>query len=401
MKRSALSSLFLLIVLVFALSGCGTLFAGGPGVQPVLQAGQPAIIESAPPADPAVQESPVLVPPVQEPITQPETQQPVPSTNDLFAQQEELVSLYERVNPGVVYVGLSQGSGSGFVIDSAGYIVTNNHVVAAGGPVQVMFHDGRVKDATIVGTDPDSDLAILKVDAQPGELTALPLGDSEAVRVGEIVVAIGSPFGLQNTMTTGIISGLSRAMPGGRNFNGPTYQIPDVIQTDAAINPGNSGGPLINLNGEVIGVNTAIESPVRANSGVGFAVPSNVVKVVSQQIIATGEVAHPYLGISGGTLTQSTAEALGLDPNTRGVLVSAVTSGGPAAGAGLRGGDPQTGLGGDIITAVDGRAVNEFDDLIGYVIQHTVVGQTIQLTVLRNGQTVTVPLVLGERPTAG
>ncbi|MBX7254338.1 MAG: trypsin-like peptidase domain-containing protein, partial [Candidatus Promineofilum sp.] len=300
----------------------------------------------------------------------------------------------------VVSVYMTSGSGSGFVIDPDGYIVTNNHVIAEGGPITVYFSNGEVKDATLVGTDTQADIALLKVDAAPGELTAVPLGDSDALEVGQSVVAIGSPFGLDNTMTTGIVSALSRSMPADETGLTGTYTIPNVIQTDAAINPGNSGGPLFNLAGEVIGVNTAIESPVRANSGVGFAVPSNVVKVVIAQLREGGAVKYPWLGIAGGTLTADMAEEMGLARTTRGVIVSEVTAGGPAATAGLQGGDATTGLGGDIIIGINDLTVTTFDDLLGYIVQETTIGQTVTLTVLRDGQQVTVPVTLGERPAA-
>jgi len=324
--------------------------------------------------------------------------QPVPVAPT--TQEETYIELYKRVNPAVVSVYMTSGSGSGFVIDPDGYIVTNNHVIAEGGPITVYFSNGEVKDATLVGTDTQADIALLKVDAAPGELTAVPLGDSDALEVGQSVVAIGSPFGLDNTMTTGIVSALSRSMPADETGLTGTYTIPNVIQTDAAINPGNSGGPLFNLAGEVIGVNTAIESPVRANSGVGFAVPSNVVKVVIAQLREGGAVKYPWLGIAGGTLTADMAEEMGLARTTRGVIVSEVTAGGPAATAGLQGGDATTGLGGDIIIGINDLTVTTFDDLLGYIVQETTIGQTVTLTVLRDGQQVTVPVTLGERPAA-
>ena len=324
--------------------------------------------------------------------------QPVPVAPT--TQEEIYVELYKRVNPAVVSVYMTSGSGSGFVIDPDGYIVTNNHVIAEGGPITVYFSNGEVKDATLVGTDTQADIALLKVDAAPGELTAVPLGDSDALEVGQSVVAIGSPFGLDNTMTTGIVSALSRSMPADETGLTGTYTIPNVIQTDAAINPGNSGGPLFNLAGEVIGVNTAIESPVRANSGVGFAVPSNVVKVVIDQLRQGGAVKYAWLGIAGGTLTADLAEEAGLARTTRGVIVSEVTAGGPAATAGLQGGDATTGLGGDIIIGINDLTVTSFDDLLGYIVQEATVGQTVTLTVLRDGQQVTVPVMLGERPAA-
>ncbi|MCA9901082.1 MAG: trypsin-like peptidase domain-containing protein, partial [Anaerolineales bacterium] len=191
---------------------------------------------------------------------------------NLFEQEQAFISVYEQVNPAVVNIIVGSGQGSGFLFDNNGHIVTNNHVVEGGGSIVVNFEDGRQLPATIVGTDPSSDLAVIQVD--PGEISDIipvSLADSDALKVGQIVIAIGSPFGLQSSMTTGIVSALDRLFPGAVGPNGTSFQIPDIIQTDAAINPGNSGGPLLNLHGEVIGVNTAIESPVRASSGIGYA----------------------------------------------------------------------------------------------------------------------------------
>ncbi len=345
------------------------------------------VAQIAPTAEPAPVTDPV--PPVIEPV-------PVAPTS----QEQQIIDLYNRVNPGVVTIYMTSGSGSGFIIDAEGYIVTNNHVIAEGGEINVLFHDGDVKKAELVGTDPQADIALLKVEAAPGELTALPLGDSNALQVGQSVIAIGAPFGLPNTLTTGVVSGLSRAMPVEELGLGANYQTPDVIQTSAALDPGNSGGPLITMSGEVIGVNTAIESPVRANSGVGFAVPANVVNVVISQLRETGAVRYPWLGIAGGTLSPDAAEELGLPRNTRGVLVSEVTVGGPAAAAGLRGLDPTTNKGADIITGIDDITVLEFDDLLGYIVQQTQVGQSVTLSILRDGQPQTLTLTLGERPAA-
>ncbi len=344
------------------------------------------------PTPAAAQPEPTLPPAEQ----QPEVIAPVPV--EPTTQEQLFIDLYQRVNPGVVSVYMTSGGGSGFIIDAEGYIVTNHHVIAEGGEITILFHDGDVKTAELVGADSQADLALLKVDAVPGELTALSLGDSDALQVGQLVIAIGSPFGLENSMSTGIVSGLNRGMPVDQMGLTTNYQIPDVIQTDAAINPGNSGGPLLNMDGEVIGVNTAIESPVRANSGVGFAVPSNVVQAVISQLRESGEVRYPWLGIAGGTLTPAAAEEIGLPRETRGVLVNEVTAGGPAETAGLVGLDPTTGQGGDVITAIDNVTVLEFDDLLGYIVQSTTVGQTVTLTILRDGQPQTINLTLGERP---
>lgn len=320
---------------------------------------------------------------------------------DLLAQEQAFVDVYNRVNPAVVNIAVSNGQGSGFLYDRQGHIVTNNHVVAEGGSIIVTFSDGSQSDARVVGTDPDSDLAVIRVDQLPDNVEPVTLADSDALQVGQFVIAIGNPFGLQGSMTTGIVSALGRLLPSSTTISGASYSIPDVIQTDAAINPGNSGGPLLDIQGQVIGVNSAIESPVRASSGIGYAVPSNIVRVVAPQLIANGQVAHPWLGIAGTSVTESIAQAMGLAESQRGVLISSVTSGSPAAAAGLRGGNANTGLGGDIIVSVDGRSVSEFDDLLSYIVQHTTVGQTIQLDVLRNGSVTTLPLTLQARPANG
>ena len=404
------SVLFLMMALVaMLLTGCSTITETvGQAVSDQVAAVLPTLAASAalPTSEaviqPASQSNPTAT--VEAPFTEaedaaaePAVVQPVPVQQT--AQERVFIDLYQRVNPAVVSVNLTSGGGSGFVIDPSGYIVTNNHVIAEGGPIVVAFADGSTYDAEIVGADSQADVALLKIDATG--LPALPLGDSEALEVGQLVVAIGSPFGLDNTMTTGIVSALSRSLPADSTGSslGSFYTIPSVIQTDAAINPGNSGGPLINLAGEVIGINTAIESAVAANSGVGFAVPSNVVKTVVTQLREGGEVAYPWLGIAGGTLTSAVAQEMGLASATRGVLVSEVTEGGPAEAAGLQGGEPGTGLGGDIITAIDGQTVTLFDDLLSYIVVNTTVGQNVTLSILRDGQPQTITVTLGQRPT--
>jgi len=335
---------------------------------------------------------------------------PAPITGDYFEHEKAFISVFENANPSVVHIGLMlnggnsgltyDGEGSGFIYDDAGHIVTNNHVVSDADAIVVSFADGSEKEATVVGTAPDADLAVIKVDAEPGELIPLALADSGSLRVGQIVVAIGSPFGLENTLTTGIVSGLDRLFPGAEAPGGGTYNIPDIIQTDAAINPGNSGGPLLNLQGAVVGVNTAIESPVRGSSGVGFAVPSNVVAIVVPQLIENGSAATPWLGISGSELNDAMAEALGLGPDTRGIAVGEVITGGPAEKAGLIAASPDGTSAGDVIVGIDDQEVRAFDDLLGYIVEHTIVGQTVDLKVLRDGQVETLPLTLQARPSS-
>jgi len=304
------------------------------------------------------------------------------------------------------------GQGTGFVIDRQGHIVTNQHVVADAEKIEVDFPSGLRAWAEVLGTDLDSDLAVLKVDVPADQLVALPLGDSDQVQVGEMVIAIGNPFGLSGTMTSGIVSAIGRtldserAAPGGQPFSSG-----DIIQTDAAINPGNSGGPLLNLRGEVIGVNRAIRtesftvSGDAASSGVGFAIPINIIKRVVPALIETGRYDYPYLGISSlsqTSLNLNTLERINLPPDTVGIYVTCVTPGGPADKAGLRGAGAcnEGGLrpGGDLIVAIDGRPLTTFNDLISYLVSSTQVGQTIVVTVEREGERVDLTLTVGPRP---
>ena len=342
-----------------------------------------------------------------------------PPTLDLHTQEELLTSLYQQVNPGVVAIHVlssdSMGSsslGSGFVIDTEGHIVTNYHVVQGASELEVDFPSGYKTRAEILGTDPDSDIAVLKVDVPAEELAPISLGDSDQLMVGQTVVAIGNPHGLYGTMTVGIISSLGRTMqslheaPGGAYFTAG-----GIIQTDAAINPGNSGGPLLNLDGEIIGVNVAIQSATfdssgqPVNSGIGFTIPINIVKRVVPHLIADGYYNYPYIGIGslpGGELTLIQQEELGL-PQSTGVYILDVSSDSPAETAGLRGAnrDENNGflpLGGDLIIAIDDTEVRNFNDLITYLSMHKSPGDVIILTVLRDGDETQIELTLGERP---
>jgi 2-alkenal reductase len=331
-----------------------------------------------------------------------------------------LVELYERVNPGVVTIyifgpansaDVPLGQGSGFVIDAEGHIVTNQHVVQGADEIEVDFASGFKAWATLLGTDPDSDLAVLKVEAPAGELVPIPLGDSDTVRVGEQVVAIGNPFGLSGTMTVGVVSAIGRVLQSERQApGGGAFSAGDLIQTDAAINPGNSGGPLLNLSGQVIGVNRAITtdsfsaSGSAVNSGVGFAVPVNIVRRVVPAIIQTGGYDYPYLGITSvgdSNLNLRQLEILQLPPETVGVYVTCVVRDGPAEkagliGAGACGAEQQPG--GDVITAIDGQPVFSFSDLISYLVSEVGVGDQIVLTVLRDGVPLDLSLILEPRP---
>jgi len=387
-------TLFIPVLLsALLLSACGALGSDDLGAASVLQP-----VAQAAAVDSTVQAAPQTAV-VQAPAAQ--TAPPVVSGAPAYQPYEQVfIDVFENTSPAVVHINVGMGEGSGFVYDAEGHIITNNHVVAGAQTLLVTFSDGSELPAELIGTAPDADLAVIKVEAPAGLLRPLPLADSDALRVGQLVVAIGSPFGLESTLTTGVISGLDRLFPSSEDGSGGSYNIPDVIQTDAAINPGNSGGPLLDLRGAVVGVNTAIESPVRGSSGVGFAVPSNVVAVVVPQLISNGEVQTPWLGISGSELSGSMAESLGLDSTTRGIAIADVIAGGPAAEAGLRPADLQANTAGDVIVGIDGRDVLTFGDLLGYIVEATTVGQTVELQVLRDGQVIDVSVLLQVRPAA-
>ena len=334
---------------------------------------------------------------------------------EIDAQDAPLVNLYQRVNPAVVYIEVlvddgetlsPLGSGSGFVIDKEGHIVTNNHVVEMADAVEVIFSDGSVADAQILGTDPYSDLAVIQVDTSPERLVPLELSDSSTLQVGQRVIAIGNPFGLDGTMTVGIISALGRTLPAQILEGSGRFSNPEIIQTDAAINPGNSGGPLLDIRGRVVGVNTAIRSTTGTNSGIGFAVPVSTVRRIVPTLIKEGVYRYPYLGITYDTrfTMAELAGPLGL-PVTHGALIDRVTPGTAADQADLRGGDHEVEVmgttvnaGGDIIVAIDGYKLRDFDDLIAYLVRETQVGQKVVLTVIREGENLEVSVMLGERP---
>jgi 2-alkenal reductase len=374
------------------------------------QLGAPAPISTAPqPAAPITNNEPPIS--VQAPLNP-------------AAAQDAFVAIYQRVIPGVVIIKVSsqQGEalGAGFVYDTGGHVVTNFHVVdgAANNKVEVDFMSGYKAYGTVMGTDLDSDLAVLKVDAPASEFHPLAIGDSDAVAIGQTVIAIGNPFRYLGSMSVGVVSGLHRtlqsehATPNG----GQPFTAGDLLQTDTAINPGNSGGPLFNLNGEVIGVNRAIETadysstgqPV--NSGVGFSVSSNIIKRVVPVIIQSGKYDYPYLGISSvslgnpsqGGLTLDEINTLGLKQFT-GTYVTDLAKGGPAEQAGIKAGTQTTSVqgllaGGDLLIAVDGHPILQYDDLISYLVTHKSPGDTITLTVLRGDQKQDVQLTLGKRP---
>ena len=326
------------------------------------------------------------------------------------ADEKINMDVFERVHPAVVNIATTtlginfwmeiipqQGQGSGFVIDNRGYILTNNHVVANAQKITVTMADGRKIRASLVGRDPGSDLAVIRISRREVNGVAR-LGDSETVRPGQKAIAIGNPFGLTHTLTTGIVSALGRSIrtEGGGHMD-------NLIQTDAAINPGNSGGPLLNSNGDVIGVNTAIFSLSGGYQGIGFAIPINLAKEVATELITGGKVARPWLGITGLSITRDLAEQLGLDA-AEGVLVVQVVRGGPADQAGLRGGDRDVmidgvrlRIGGDIITAVDEKAISDMQQLAGRI-SRMQVGDTLTLHIVREGRRREIQVLLAERP---
>jgi S1-C subfamily serine protease len=331
------------------------------------------------------------------------------STAQASNSELTLPELFVKVEKSVVQITDSDETnpgdsrlGSGFVYDNNGHIITNDHVVSGGGRLDVTFLDGTVYRATLIGSDPFTDLAVLYVEEAPKEkLVPLPLADSSKMRVGEEVAAIGNPFGLSGSMTAGIISGLGRLIPAQEAGD---FSIPDVIQTDAPINPGNSGGPLLNMRGEVIGINSAIFSTTGQFAGVGFAIPSDTMAKVVPSLITAGSFQHPWLGVAGRDMTPGIAEHLGLK-EPRGFLVMDVVAGSPAEKAGIRGGDEDATidgvpvkLGGDVIIGVDNKTVRKIDDILVYLQREKTVGDELQLTILRDGQQMQITAVLGARP---
>jgi 2-alkenal reductase len=347
------------------------------------------------------------------PVVQIEATPPtLPTPADPSEAGSTLEALYQQVLPGVVSIQTGQSEGSGFVFDSEGHVVTNQHVVEGASEVQVSFASGFKAYGTVIGSDVDADIAVIQVDAPADQLHPLAIGDSNTLNVGEQVVAIGNPFGLSGTMTLGIVSGLGRTQTAHIDpESGGRFSTADIIQTDAAINPGNSGGPLFNLQGEVVGINQSIRTESfnsvngnAVNSGVGFSISINLVKRIVPYLIRDGSYKYPYLGISSATdLSLAEIEALGLNTYT-GAYVTQVTPGGPADQAGIQGGDQPTSLpnglqaGGDVITAIDGQPVTTFDGLLAYLTTNKSPGDTVVLTILREGQTMEVTVTLGARP---
>ena len=303
--------------------------------------------------------------------------------------------------PGLPDDFFQHSGGSGFVWDDEGHIVTNHHVVSDADRVTVILPDRTEMEAEVLGSDPDSDLAVIKVQDTEGVLVPVTLGDSNQVNVGQVAVALGNPFGQQFSITSGIISGVGRTIRSGHS----PFSIPEVLQTDASINPGNSGGPLLDRKGHVIGVNTQIISRSGSNSGIGFAVPINIAKQVVPAILEKGQFQYSWLGISGSSIIPDIAESMGLPGETLGALVIEVVPDSPAAKAGLRGSDRtlmleglEIPVGGDIVVAIDGNPVNGIDDIIAYLVSNTRPDQEIVLEVLRDGSLEEIRVTLGTRP---
>ena len=413
-KRTTLLSLLAVFGMIF-LAACGTI------TLPAF--GQPS--DAAPVIPQATQVAPV-----------PESAVHSNSDGLLSAYQGTLENIYSTVSPSVVNIRVVSKSvdstsnvpqipgfpffnlpqqqgpqqqfqtalGSGFVWDQDGHIVTNNHVINGADQIEVTFSDGTIVPATLVGADPDSDLAVIKVDVPTAQLHPVALADSNSIKVGQLAIAIGNPFGLEGTMTTGIISAIGRSLPTEQNVAG-SYSIPDIIQTDAPINPGNSGGVLVDANGALLGVTSAIESPVGTNAGIGFAIPSEIVNKVIPALIKDGKYIHTWLGISGTTLIPDLANAMDLQATQRGVLVEEIMPNSPAEKAGLRGSNEQAtvngqpvNVGGDVITAIDNQSVTDMEDLIAYLTRSTTVDQKITLDILRDGKKTTLDVTLVARP---
>ena len=339
-----------------------------------------------------------------------QVQNQINEINDFISAESKtlsLIEIFEKAEPGVVRVNTignqtaneTGGVGSGFVFDKKGHIITNAHVIEGSTKTVVTFLDGRSYNAEIIGMDEYTDIGVLKVNADLKLLNPLSLGDSSNLNVGEPIAAIGNPFGLSGSMSSGIVSQMGRLLPSGSG-----YSIPDVIQTDAAINPGNSGGPLLNMRGNIVGINTAIQSTTGEFTGVGFAIPSQTVAKIVPTLINEGEYKHPWIGISGRDIDPDTANVLGLKDAIEFQIITVVENS-PAADAGLIGSDKtivvegrEYPTGGDIIVGVDGMDVRKIDDILVHLQRVKTVGDEMNLEILRDGRTTNVTIILQERP---
>jgi 2-alkenal reductase len=410
MNRTGCAFVLIIMLALTGLMGLGLFAVLGPALYTATPGAQPPDVQVIP-QPPLETEELEAVPaeadptPVAQAPVDPARVEPLPLVEDVELTQagEQLVALYERVTPGVVAISVQTargpGAGSGFVIDTAqGHIVTNQHVVDGATEVVVTFFNDIQARAEIIGVDSHSDLGVIRVETLPEGVVALQLADSNLVRAGQTVVAIGNPFGQQGTMTSGIVSAT------GRTIAAPEvgFSIPLAIQTDASINPGNSGGPLLNTVGDVIGVNSQIRSPTGTFAGLGYAVPSNIVSQIVPFLIEQGFYRWAWLGVSGISVSLTLAEAVDL-PVNQGAYVVGVVPNGPAAQAGLQGAEMtvvnglQVPVGGDIIVAADGDPIQSWDDLLARI-AFQLPGETISLTVIRDGQETPIDVILGERP---
>ncbi len=399
MSKKTIQKIIALIVIFVLLSACG--------LTSILSRAAKEMRETVPTLEQVFEATPTAKAALPEP--------PAPSFNPVLEDNQDLLeALYEHVSPGVVSIqgmGVRSGGsqGTGFVVDTQGHIVTNYHVVEGQDTIEVHFQSGLKSYASIVGKDIDSDLAVIKVDVDPSQLVPLVFGDSDLVKVGQTVAAIGNPYGLSGTMTVGVVSARGRILDSMRqSSSGGYFSSGDTIQTDALINPGNSGGPLLNLNGEVIGVNRAIQTSGISitgdaiNTGIGFAISSNVARKVVPSLIEKGTFEYPYLGMTSlSNISLSLQEALDL-PQSVGVYVSDVVQGGPADKAGLRGGTQPSQVqgyykGGDLIIAVDGISVKDFSEMFNYIVINKNPGDVVVFTIIRNGQEMDINLTVEAR----
>ena len=399
MSKKTIQKIIALIVIFVLLSACG--------LTSMLSRAAKEMRETVPTLEQVFEATPTAKSALQEP--------PASSFNPVVEDNQDLLeALYEHVSPGVVSIqGMSVRSGgsqgTGFVVDTQGHIVTNYHVVDGQDTIEVHFQSGLKSYASVVGKDIDSDLAVIKVDVDPSQLVPLVFGDSDLVKVGQTVAAIGNPYGLSGTMTVGVVSARGRILDSMRqSSSGGYFSSGDTIQTDALINPGNSGGPLLNLNGEVIGVNRAIQTSGISitgdaiNTGIGFAISSNVARKVVPSLIEKGTFEYPYLGMTSlSNISLSLQEALDL-PQSVGVYVSDVVQGGPADKAGLRGGTQPSQVqgyykGGDLIIAVDGISVKDFSEMFNYIVINKNPGDVVVFTIIRNGQEMDINLTVEAR----
>lgn len=399
MSKKTIQKIIALIVIFVLLSACG--------LTSMLSRAAKEMRETVPTLEQVFEVTPTAKSALPEP--------PASSFNPVVEDNQDLLeALYEHVSPGVVSIqGMSVRSGgsqgTGFVVDAQGHIVTNYHVVDGQDTIEVHFQSGLKSYASVVGKDIDSDLAVIKVDVDPSQLVPLVFGDSDLVKVGQTVAAIGNPYGLSGTMTVGVVSARGRILDSMRqSSSGGYFSSGDTIQTDALINPGNSGGPLLNLNGEVIGVNRAIQTSGISitgdaiNTGIGFAISSNVARKVVPSLIEKGTFEYPYLGMTSlSNISLSLQEALDL-PQSVGVYVSDVVQGGPADKAGLRGGTQPSQVqgyykGGDLIIAVDGISVKDFSEMFNYIVINKNPGDVVVFTIIRNGQEMDINLTVEAR----